>query len=67
MWDHLKDLEGLEVRRLTNLARLLASVLASGALPSTMLKVGGGAWRGSGGAVEGLLPAWQVPSRLLLP
>ncbi|PSC75596.1 nucleolar MIF4G domain-containing 1 [Micractinium conductrix] len=39
MWDHLKDLEGLEVRRLTNLARLLASVLASGALPSTMLKV----------------------------
>ena len=39
LWDHLKGVEGLEVRRLTNLARLLAAVIAGGGLPSTALKV----------------------------
>lgn len=34
----------MELRRLTNLARLLASVLAATALPATMLKVGGCRW-----------------------
>lgn len=41
LWDQLKELDGMEVRRLTNLARLIASVLAALALPATMLKVGG--------------------------
>lgn len=31
----------MELRRLTNLARLMASVLAAVALPATMLKVRG--------------------------
>ncbi|KAL4421444.1 hypothetical protein ABPG75_010735 [Micractinium tetrahymenae] len=39
LWDQLKELGGMDVRRLTNLARLLATVLAGLALPSTMLKV----------------------------
>lgn len=30
----------MEVRRLTNLARLMGTVLAAGGLPGTMLKVG---------------------------
>lgn len=34
----------MEVRRLTNLARLMASVLAALALPATMLKVGRECW-----------------------
>lgn len=38
-WDQLKELAGMEVRRLTNLARLMATVLAAGALPPKMLKV----------------------------
>ncbi|KAI7835645.1 hypothetical protein COHA_010459 [Chlorella ohadii] len=37
-WDQLKELDGMEVRRLTNLARLMASILAALALPATMLK-----------------------------
>lgn len=39
LWDHVKEVEGLEVRRLTNLARLFAAVIAGGGLPSTTLKV----------------------------
>ncbi len=41
-WDQLKELDGMEVRRLTNLARLMASILAALALPATMLKVNSG-------------------------
>ncbi len=42
LWDHVKEVAGggLEVRRMTNLARLLAAVIGGGGLPSTTLKVG---------------------------
>lgn len=55
LWDHLKEVaEGsLEVRRMTNLARLLAAVIASGGLPSTTLKVG---WIDGGAAGTGRGP-----------
>ncbi|GAB4822711.1 hypothetical protein N2152v2_009757 [Parachlorella kessleri] len=41
LWDQIKEVAGggLEVRRMTNLARLLAAVISGGGLPSTTLKV----------------------------
>lgn len=44
MWDQLKEVEEgeLEVRRMTNLARLMGDVVVGGALSSTTLKVRGG-------------------------
>lgn len=58
----------MEVRRLTNLARLMATVLAGFALPSTMLKVRQLCWPGG----WGLAPlsqawGWRHSSRGLMP
>ena len=38
LWDHFKEVVGMDVRRMTNLARLTASSISSLALPLTMLK-----------------------------
>lgn len=46
MWDQLKEVGGMDVRRLTNLARLFATLLAAGSLPPTALKVRRLAWLG---------------------
>lgn len=38
LWDHFKEVPGMDVRRMTNLARLTAAAIASFTLPATILK-----------------------------
>lgn len=39
LWDHFKEISGMQLRRLTVLARLSAAAVSSGALPLSILKV----------------------------
>ena len=38
LWDHFKEVEGMEVRKMTNLARFSAFVVSASVVPSTLLK-----------------------------
>eukprot|EP00887_Chlorella_sp_A99_P005712 scaffold1.g5712.t1 len=59
LWDHLKQLPGMETRRLTHLARLAAAVVAGRGLPAASLKGADWAAGGAGMAPRQLL-FWRV-------